>query len=152
MYIHVAIMACEKLFVTQKLFVFIGHVPVLPPHTSIILTRLFRTRLGTGGRALFPVRRWMPSTEHRADSEGFRRIETRAKSNLVVLPFKLEPFNRRRSVRDRAARHCYFELNICRFMSRRISSAVDEERPASGISSYISTGLRGSDFLPRFED
>jgi len=39
----------------------------------------------------------------RADSEGFSRIETRAKSNLVVLPFKLEPFNRRRSVRDRAA-------------------------------------------------
>lgn len=41
-------------------------------------------------------------TGGRADSEGFRRIETRAKSNSVVLPSKLESFNRRRSVRDRA--------------------------------------------------
>lgn len=56
-------------------------------HTSIIFIRLFRTHARTGGRA---------------DSEGFRRIETRAKSNSVVLPSKLESFNRRRSVRDRA--------------------------------------------------
>lgn len=99
-----------------------------------------------------------PKLAARADSEGFRRIETRAKSNSVVLPSKLESFNRRRSVRDRvppppppSLPPLLFRIEYMPFYVAARPRSVDG-RPASAISSCILNGSRGFDFLPRFQD
>lgn len=101
--------------------------------------------LETGGHALFLA----VDAERRADSEGFWRIETRAKSNSAVLPSKLEPFNRRQSVRDRAF-PLLFRIEYTPFYVATRPRSVDG-KPASAISSCILNGLRGFDFLPQFK-
>lgn len=96
-----SILLLEKNFSTTKIFRLCWPRSSFPRAVACPLFSYdyFVHTLETGGRALFPSG---VDAERRADSERFRRIETRAKSNSVVLPSKLEPFNRRQSVRDRA--------------------------------------------------
>lgn len=120
-----------------KFFVFVGRVPILfaPLHIHYFHTIISYT-LETGGHALFLA----VDAECRADSEGFWRIETRAKSNSAVLPSKLEPFNRRQSVRDRAL-PLLFRIEYTPFYVATRPRSVDG-KPASAISSCILNGLR----------